>query len=49
MIFIFVYFAVSPIAHIQRSDAPLITRDRDDAYTYGEDYNISFTAASSHL
>ena len=35
--------------HIQKSDAPLISREKGDAYTYGEDYNVSFRAASSHL
>ena len=33
----------------QKSDAPLISREKDDAYTYSEDYNVSFRAASSHL
>ena len=45
---LFILMHMSSI-HIQKHDAPLISRDKGDAYTYGEDYNVSFRAASSHL
>ena len=35
--------------HTQRSEAPLISRHKDDAYTYGEEHNVLFTSASSPL
>ena len=58
-LFILIHVSGSPLfilmhnvmlsTHIQKRDAPLISRDKGDAYTYGEDYNVSFRAASSHL